>query len=109
MYIDFLSCLGQQGTFQFGNFSTSCSSKCDETENKIMIWAKLLVVFSSNIIVFAFNDTGSGGCSLIIPKNVQQKLEPQPETGPLLLHVVLRIVRIRDIPDGGGSYGLDFV
>ena len=68
--------------------------------------SKLLLVF------LAFNkasaiESGTRGCNLIIPDAVRQQPEPQPETGPLLLYVLLRVTQIRDIPHSGGSYGVD--
>ena len=54
-------------------------------------------------------ETDLKGCNLIIPKEVQIREEPQPESGPLLLHTGFRIFRLGDVPDSGGSFGVDFM
>ena len=72
-----------------------------------MLGAKLSLVFSMVNIVSSLTKSASRGCNLVIPQNVQEHPEPQPESGPLLLHIELSVLHIREIPDSGGSYGMD--
>ena len=72
-----------------------------------MLGAKLSLVFSTVNIVSGFNKSASRGCNLVIPQNVQEHPEPQPESGPLLLHIELSVLHIIEIPESGGSYGMD--
>ena len=65
----------------------------------------LFVIFT----VCALNDTELRGCNLIIPKDVQIRPEPQPESGPLLISTSFNIFRLGDVPDSGGAYGMDFL
>ena len=69
----------------------------------------LFLVFSVLNLVSAFNETGPKGCNLVIPQNVREQPEPQPPSGPLLFHVVLRVARIRDISSSGGSFDVDLM
>ena len=43
----------------------------------------------------------------MMPQSVQEHPEPQPDSGPLILHIELSVLHIREIPDSGGSYGVD--
>ena len=108
VHIDFLSSMSRGGDF---NLATSVLKvPPDVVELVTMTGAKLFLVFSVHVIVVsAFNKSESRGCNLVIPQDVQEQPEPKPETGPLHLHVVLRIARIRDIPNSGGSYTVDFM
>ena len=108
VHIDFLSFMSRGGDF---NLATSVLKvPPDVVELVTMTGAKLFLVFSVHVIVVsAFNKSESIGCNLVIPQDVQEQPEPKPETGPLHLHVVLRIARIRDIPNSGGSYTVDFM
>ena len=45
------------------------------------------------------------GCNLIPSKALLGKLEP--ENNPLLIHVTMHVLHIRNVPDGGGSFGVD--
>ena len=71
-------------------------------------FAFLLLLFGVIKVVTAL-DTELGGCHLVIPEEVLKRPEPQPETGPLLLHVRFEILEIRDVPDSGGSFGVDLM
>ena len=55
------------------------------------------------------SDAELKGCHLVVPKEVLEQPEPLPETGPLLLHTRFEILRIRDVPDSGGSFGVDLM
>ena len=54
-------------------------------------------------------DTDLKGCHLVIPNEILRQPEPQPETGPLLLHSVFKILGIRDVPASGGYFGVDIL
>ena len=92
--------LVRRGTWLFDNFIVP-------PEIITMLGAKLSLVCSMISTVYAFNKSASRGCNLVIPQNVQEHPEPQPESGPLLLHIELSVLHIREIPDSGGSYGVD--
>ena len=66
----------------------------------------LLLLFWVIAIAFAM-DTDLKGCHLVVPREVMERPEPQPETGPLDLHVIFRIQDIRDVPASGGFFGVD--
>ena len=53
------------------------------------------------------NISYSQGCNLIIPEEVRLSIEPLGE--PLLIHVDMRVIAIREVNDNddGGSFGLD--
>ena len=104
VHIDFLSSMSRGGDF---NLATSVLKvPPDVVELVTMTGAKLFLVSSVINIVSAI-ESGSRGCNLVIPKDVQEQPEPQAETGPLLLHLFLRVTGVRDIPNSGGSYGVD--
>ena len=58
--------------------------------------------------VFAL-DIDLKGCHLVAPREVLERPEPQPKTGPLILHVVYRIFGIRDVTASGGYFGVDLL
>ena len=47
------------------------------------------------------------GCNLVIPEEVQIREEPQPESGPLIVHASFDIERLGHVPHSGGSFGID--
>ena len=47
------------------------------------------------------------GCNLVIPEEVQIREEPQPESGPLIIHASFDIERLGHVPHSGGSFGID--
>ena len=67
----------------------------------------LMLLFVIMSVVSALEDTELKGCNLVKPKEVQIREEPQPESGPLILHTGFEIFRLGDVPDSGGSYGMD--
>ena len=52
------------------------------------------------------NNATSGGCNLIIPDAVKGHMEV--EGRPLNIIIDMSIQQIRDVPDSGGSFGVDF-
>ena len=50
-------------------------------------------------------DTGNG-CTLLVPPDVQEQMEPQGY--PLQISMEFMNIRIRDVPNRGGSYGVEF-
>ena len=59
-------------------------------------------------LVLAANSTNttSMGCHLQIPNHVKDHLEAEGE--PLQIRIIMEILQIRDVPDRGGSFGVDF-
>ena len=52
-------------------------------------------------------DNGNGnGCTLLVPPDVQKQMEPQGN--PLQISMEFMNIRIRDVPNRGGSYGVEF-
>ena len=47
----------------------------------------------------------SQGCTLNIPDNVKDNMEA--EGAPLQINITMMIFRVRDVPDKGGSFGVD--
>ena len=58
--------------------------------------------------VLATNSTMSQGnaCKLSVPEAVQKHMAPQQE--PLEMKVWIQHLRIRDVPNEGGSFGVEF-
>ena len=54
-------------------------------------------------------ETDLKGCNLMIPKEVEVREDPQPKIGPLVLHTTINIIRLGDVPESGGSFGVDLV
>ena len=50
-------------------------------------------------------DNGNG-CTLLVPPDVQKQMEPQGN--PLQISMEFMNIRIRDVPNRGGSYGVEF-
>ena len=71
-----------------------------------MRFISLLFLFVINNNVFA-EETELKGCNLVIPEEVKIRQEPQPETEPLIIYTRFDIIRLGDVPDGGGSFGVD--
>lgn len=46
------------------------------------------------------------GCKLTVPNAVLQRMEPKQE--PLLVHASFLWLKLRDAPNKGGSYGVEF-
>ena len=49
----------------------------------------------------------SQGCKLITPQDVQHQMEARGN--PLQVNITITVHRIRDVPDSGGSFGVDFM
>ena len=72
-----------------------------------MLWIKsILLLFVILGHIFAL-DTELKGCNLVIPDEVRIREEPQPASGPLIIHTGFNIFRLGDVPDSGGSFGVD--
>ena len=73
-----------------------------------MFGRKLSLVNSIIYVVSALNSSvPPKGCNLVTPQRVREHIEPESELGPLLLHIELSVLHIREIPDSGGSFGVD--
>ena len=71
----------------------------------LLFWVTTL----ATIDVVSALDTNLKGCHLVIPEEVLKRPDPQPETGLLMLHVQFDILKIRDVPNSGGSFGVDLM
>ena len=58
-------------------------------------------------VAYALNETELRGCNLVTPGDVLIRPEPQPESGPILINAGFKIWRLGDVPDSGGSFGVD--
>ena len=73
-----------------------------------MFGRKLSLIYSIIYVVSALNNSvPPKGCNLVTPQRVRENIEPESESGPLLLHIELSVLHIREIPDSGGSFGVD--
>ena len=45
------------------------------------------------------------GCNLRIPDDIKDHMEPERE--PLVITIIMFIKYVRDVPDSGGSFGVD--
>ena len=52
------------------------------------------------------NDDTGNGCTLLVPPIVKKQMEPIGD--PLLINMEFMNIRIRDVPNKGGSYGVEF-
>ena len=52
------------------------------------------------------NDDTGNGCTLLVPPTVKKQMEPRGE--PLQINIEFMNIRIRDVPNKGGSYGIEF-
>ena len=52
-----------------------------------------------------FLDLVKGGCNLNTPKAIWKKLQPYAD--PLVLHVQIEVLGVRNVPNSGGSFGVD--
>ena len=71
-----------------------------------MRFKTLLFLFMIKKYVHA-QETELKGCNLVIPEKVKIRQEPQPEKEPLIIYTEFNIFRLGDVPDSGGSFGVD--
>ena len=71
-----------------------------------MRFKSLLFLFVIKNYVFA-QENELKGCNLVIPEDVKIRQEPQPETEPLIIYTWFNIFRLGDVPNSGGSFGVD--
>ena len=75
---------------------------------RVMVLLSTVMVAEANMVEELINATlalESGGCNLIPPKAIYGKLEPTGD--PLIIHAKMHVLHIRNVPDGGGSFGVD--
>ena len=77
----------------------------DSTMRLMSTWLLFVSITSAS----ALNETELRGCNLVIPHEVQIRPEPQPDGGPLRIYTGFNIFRLGDVPDSGGSYGMDLL
>ena len=65
----------------------------------------LLIVNLTNVSCLKRSKSLPQGCSLLPTTAVMTQMEPTEE--PLSLSVAIKVLGVRDVPDRGGSYGVD--
>ena len=75
-----------------------------------MAWTMVMLVFPSIFVVFITAQsvealTNTKICYLTL--NGYDDIEPEGD--PLLLHVRFKVLRLRDIPDSGGSFSVNIM
>ena len=71
-----------------------------------LVYCLLLVWIISNVLSEARKV--NVGCNLIVPDAVKEQMEATGYNGsPLLISVDIKVLDVRDVPDIGGSYGVD--
>ena len=74
----------------------------------VMMVLSIAVRVDANMIEEFINATlalETGGCNLIPSKAIFGQLEPKGN--PLLINAKMHVLHIRNVPDGGGSFGVD--
>ena len=74
----------------------------------ILFLLSVVTISDANIVEEIINATmalGTGGCNLIPPRAILGKLEPKGY--PLLIHSKMHVLHIRNVPNSGGSFGVD--
>ena len=67
--------------------------------------AFVVLLIARRVLATNSTDTGSG-CTLLVPPDVQKQMEPRGY--PLQISMEFMNIRIRDVPNRGGSYGVEF-
>ena len=71
--------------------------------------AILLLVTAQSVLSannnFTANDDNNG-CKLVVPPAVQKRMEPDGE--PVLVQISFMNIKIRDVPNKGGYFGVEF-
>ena len=70
--------------------------------SKKVLWQLLLATV---IGATSTTNTTFTGCNLRVPKDVKDHMEAEGE--PLLITIIMFIKYVRDVPDSGGSFGVD--
>ena len=65
----------------------------------------LCILYVDGMLASGSNVTLSG-CNLIVPDAV--KGHQEPEGRPLKISIDISVQQVRDVPDSGGSFGVDF-
>ena len=83
----------------------SCSSlKIDLAMSPL--WPVLLQLLLANVICATAEPNATfTGCNLRVPKDVQDHMEAEGD--PLVITMIMKIKFVRDVPDSGGSFGVD--
>ena len=77
-----------------------------------LVYSLQLVLIVTNIPSEARKVNGARkvnvGCNLQVPDAVKQQMEAMGNKGnPLIISVDMKVLGVRDVPDSGGSYGVD--
>ena len=74
----------------------------------MMVLSSIVMTADANLAEELINASlalETGGCNLIPSKAMLGQLEPKGK--PLLIHAKMHVLHIRNVPDGGGSFGVD--
>ena len=67
--------------------------------------ALLYFLLATVVIATTATNTTFTGCNLRVPRDVQDHMEAKGE--PLVITIIMIIKFVRDVPDSGGSFGVD--
>ena len=68
-------------------------------------WYLALGLLLTNVSWASLVPTPNHGCTLFVPQSVSRQREAKGK--PLLISVDIEVEDVRDVPDSGGSYGVD--
>ena len=73
----------------------------------------LLVLVLANVSSASRRRNLNVGCTLLVPDRVKERMEPfghrnkTTKEEPVSIFMKIKILGVRDVPDSGGSYGVD--
>ena len=70
------------------------------------MWLTALQLLILGSVAMAATNTTFTGCNLRVPEDVRNHMEAKGE--PLVITIVMIIKFVRDVPDSGGSFGVEF-
>ena len=73
----------------------------------LSFWIFLILLAVQSMLATNFTQESGGiGCTLVVPPAVKKQIEPHGE--PLVVNILFKNIRIRDVPNKGGSFGVEF-
>ena len=70
------------------------------------MWLIALQLLILGSVVAVATNTTFTGCNLRVPEDVRDHMEAKGE--PLVITIIMIIKFVRDVPDSGGSFGVEF-
>ena len=71
----------------------------------IMLKTSMVLLLWTTLLASTAEATEAEGCNLVVPNSM--KVEGNAAGKPLLLATKLKIRHVRNVPDSGGSFGVD--